>query len=311
MISADDKIILKAQVNSLKEEIKNCSFALDVKEGVLNIDFHSLDDALELKKKEGILELCKLRLGVAKLSIYACSFHIRDYNLGDGVRIDDMITTLEKPLAETNGVNGVKEEQVIREEGYVTENWISFDALASSLGYPPMYVEETIEKNQIPGILRQGTWGLGREGVAKFFTCHVESQKKSVFNLMASYSNSAHQQILEKPSETPIEVEEVESTNITQQTQKDISMSLPANFDILEGRRRRPDIKTGLDIALSLLPGGREEGAHRGFYLEQIVLQKKAGNNFISKLASQWTNKKANEELQHAARELYRKMNED
>lgn len=186
----------------------------------------------------------------------------------------------------------------------VSTSTVTIDELAEKANLSKSEVEGLLEESQIPVLLQSGEIVLSRN---------------SAFNLIRNYYNKKADSILSgvfsDASGTKYSIEEIEadnsSSNGSSSTESngyyDEEMKLPETFDIMAGRKRRPDIITGLKICIEALPGGNTSDG-MSYYISQIISKSKGSRKFLDKVAEMFPNKKpdvAVKELKAAAIKIW------
>lgn len=164
---------------------------------------------------------------------------------------------------------------------------VAIDELASKANLSKEQVIELLEESQIPVLLQEGNIVLSRN---------------SAFNLISNLYNQKRDSILNgifsDAEGTKYSIEEVNTSSDNNSSVEnngsyyDSEMRLPQNFDIMAGRKRRPDIVTGLKICIEALSGGNSTDG-MNHYISEIISKSKGSKKFLDKVAEYFPNKKA------------------
>lgn len=152
-------------------------------------------------------------------------------------------------------------------------------------------VNQLIENSKVPVVMQNGEWVLPRQS-AEALIHNLFSQKKDLVISGLFQDSQGADYLIEEVSE-----EAEQNSDATAGTSNDFDpeMKLPENFDVAAGRKRRPDIATGLKIAIESLPGGNTAQGFNRYIVKIMNKSDVAAKDFLSALTGQFPNKKNQE----------------
>lgn len=152
-------------------------------------------------------------------------------------------------------------------------------------------VNQLIEDSKVSVVMQNGEWVLPKQS-AEALIHALYSQKKDLVIRGLFQDSQGTDYLIEEVRE---EAEQDLSATTAASDDFDSEMKLPENFDIAAGRKRRPDIATGLKIAIESLPGGNTAQGFNRYIVKIMNKSDAAAKDFLGALTGQFPNKKNQE----------------
>jgi len=300
MVTQQDlDFILDCQVKEIYNIlVTSYSLCIDIYSQTLIINVSksvSIQELEALEKEIGVAAY--LKLGCKKVSFYCCQNWLYDYNSNIVDELNNMTTATL-----TNQVEDESEFQQPFQQPQtdIAVDWISFGGIAQSLGCSTETVSNEVQEYKIFVTLHQNNLGLSGENLEIFLNRrHTEMVEKFRALLTRNVSTPAAQ-----PSRAAAKLKAVpdNKTNGFVPTAEG-GLTLPEDFDMMDGRKRRPDIITALKIAIAALPDGETEDIKK-MYVRQIAMRENV-ENFVGALASQFQGSAKFKSVAQTSKEIY------
>jgi hypothetical protein len=224
-----------------------------------------------------------LKLGCKKVSFYCYQSLLWHYNAD--IRIDELNNMTAAVLSSPSPVETQSEFNQPIQQSQIEDNWISFDAIARTLGVDRDYVEDETERLDIAITRRNRVLGLSN-GNLEIYLERRYTQTKQQFNQMLSQASRTSSR-QSSPAATKLKaVPTVISSDTNGIASSGDGLCLPLGFNMMDGRRRRPDILTALKLAIATLPDANDETTKK-MYVRRIAMREDV-ENFLNGLASQF-----------------------
>jgi len=254
----DKSIIFTSQILRFEKFFtftSHCILSVDAVNNCLTIEspINLIDNITHLQSK--ISRQAYVKLGCNEVILVCCLEEIwKYYYTNTFITTDNMLTTEKLPsLATTNS------------------DWVSFESVAYVLDVEVEQIEKIIEQQTIPGIRINGEWGLQRNSCRELINDYYTKLKSSKIDALFG-----------EPSKFAIEADD--------DSHSDKSPGLPEGFSITAGRKRRPSILMGLNMALSTLPDGDTSGNKYYDYIQMLVLRDSSMKRITQELAALYSN---------------------
>lgn len=298
MVTQQDlDFILDCQVRELYNILAtNYSLCIDIQTSTLIINVSIFVSIAELEAVEKEISIAAyLKLGCKKVSFYCCQNWLYDYNSDIRDEFDNMITSVLSSQVETQSE---LDESIQQLQFQVAVDWISFDGIAQIAGCSRETVNNEVQDYGIFVTLHQNNLGLSGENLEIYLNRrHTQTVEKFRSILTRNVSTSTA-----TPSRAAAKLKAVPDTNEFVPTSNG-GLSLPDNFDIMAGRKRRPDVITALKIAIAALPDGKNENIKK-MYVRQVAMRENV-ENFVGALASQFQSSAKFKSVSQTSKEIY------
>lgn len=295
----DLDLILDYQVREVSRLlVTNYYLCIDIQNNILIVNVPESCDMQEVEAQEEAIGIAAyLKLGCKKVSFYCCQSWLWDYNAD--IRIDELNNMTAAVLSSpTETYEEQPQTQQQPPQSQVAIDWISFEGIANSLGTSQQTVNDEVESFGIFVTLYRGNLGLSGENLENYLNRrHTQMVEKFRSMLAKNISTPSAQ-----PSRAAAKLKAVPSTS-NGATPTEGGLSLPPGFNMMDGRKRRPDIPTALKIAIAALPDANDEET-RKMYVRQIATRENV-ENFVMPLAAQFEGSAKFRSVSATAKDIY------